>query len=238
MLLVDNYIYYCDWSDFDVCINDAINKGLTPVILIGNAYNTTLRFQQGSTIKKIAPGTIRGANQDNFIGVSGDLYLHYLELFARSLARRYGEDINYWQTDNELDAARYAEAWDILRKGSLWHDDSVGGFQDIVAQTIYNAVKDEDTYSGNDVIQVFHVFGLGRRVKDMFNLLLDIKAEIEVAVKNNHAENLISKQIAGFEERYDKIIEKASSRIHRRKKRKQDLKEKESNNYQRKIYLT
>jgi len=44
--------------------------------------------------------------------------------------------------------------------------------------------------------------------KDMFNLLLEIKAEIEIAIKNNHAENLSLKQIAGFEERYDKIIEK------------------------------
>ncbi|MDO9567334.1 MAG: IS66 family transposase [Candidatus Desulfaltia sp.] len=47
--------------------------------------------------------------------------------------------------------------------------------------------------------------------EDMANLLLEIKAEIEVAVKNKHAENLSSKQIAGFEERYDKIIEKGFS---------------------------
>lgn len=47
--------------------------------------------------------------------------------------------------------------------------------------------------------------------EDMFNLLLEIKAEIEVAIKNNHAENLSLKQIAGFEERYDKVIEKGFS---------------------------
>jgi transposase len=74
--------------------------------------------------------------------------------------------------------------------------------------------------------------------EDMSNLLLEIKAEIKVDVKNNHAENLNPKQIAGFEERYDKIIEKGFSANPPPKKKEQDLKEEESNKHHLKIYLT
>ena len=46
---------------------------------------------------------------------------------------------------------------------------------------------------------------------DMSNLLLEIKDVIEIAVKKKRVENLSPNQIAGFEERYDKIIAKGFS---------------------------
>jgi hypothetical protein len=181
---VDNYIqqiadntgpiggYHAGWTWLDCVINNADSMGLRPVVIIGEALaNKTPLYEVSPGIfKHIVPGTPRGVYADSSIGVSEEVYKYWLELYARAVVRRYKDRVDFWEADCELNAARFTESFDWWRVGSAWHDDTPGGFQDQVAELLYNVVHEEDNVESNvsnsqeQVIQAFHVFDMARRL--------------------------------------------------------------------------
>ncbi|NQV18995.1 MAG: hypothetical protein HQ534_10675, partial [Armatimonadetes bacterium] len=155
------------WNYMDALINSAKNNGLEPMIMIGQGHSDKPPRYNGKTIN---PGTIKGIYPENYEGVDPQVYLYYLEKYARAVVRKYKSDVKYWFGDCELNAARFCESYDWWRKGSAWERDS---FQDSVIMVLSKAVHDEDPTDGQ-FIQAFHVFELAKRLdewKDYYDIV-------------------------------------------------------------------
>ncbi len=115
----------------------------------------------------MAPGdTVVGTDSNLFIAVPEDVYLYWLKKFTWAVVRKYKNDVNIWQAENELNAAKYTESFNWWRKGNAWRDDSENGFQTRVAYTIYDAIKAEQPTTSSQVVQSFHLFDAARRIKE------------------------------------------------------------------------
>ena len=159
------------WYWLDYVVNSAYSRGIAPVLLLGNGPRTPLFEISPGVYAQIAPGQVRGTAQQNHIAVSEDVYLYYLELYARAVVRRYQGQVDLWQAENEINAARFTEVYDWWRKGKSWTDESVGGFQDQVVQLLYNVVHEDDNAKSSltppgtpnaQVIQDFHLLNMAR----------------------------------------------------------------------------
>lgn len=149
------------WVKIDHAITSALSYGLVPYVVLGNGHSDKQPKYNGNII---APGNVRGDNSEHYIGVAENVYLYWLKLYARAVVQKFPQ-INIWQAENELNAARFAEVYDWWRKGDAWADEDPGGFQDKVAQLIYDAVKFESA-NQDLVLQDFHVFTLTKRLND------------------------------------------------------------------------
>lgn len=161
------------WVWITEVLENATNtqKGrLEPIIILGYGAITALpSLNIDGDYKIIAPGEPRGADSNDFAAISPEEYLYWLELFARTVIQRFDieYDIQYWEVECELNAARYAESFYWWRRGSSWGDDTPGGFQDQLVSRLYNAIKEETT--NDDVVQCFHMFDLARRLDEWQN---------------------------------------------------------------------
>ncbi|MBN1183202.1 MAG: hypothetical protein JXB49_12990, partial [Bacteroidales bacterium] len=169
---VNNYIAEIEseggWYKIGYVINSAKRHGLIPYVIVGCGHEDAPPHYNG---KIIAPGSAVRSNNPNdlvkFVAVPKNAYLYWLKLHTRAVVKYFTPIENggviYWQAENELNGARFMETYDWWRKGDAWAEDWDGGFQDQVAEMMYNAIKAEN--SSAQVIQDFHLFTLSRRLE-------------------------------------------------------------------------
>jgi FlgD Ig-like domain len=115
----------------------------------------------------LAPGTYVGASDSaDYIAVPENVYLYWLKMYAWAVVYHYRDQVSVWQAENELNAAKFGELWGWWRRGDAWRDDSVGGFQDQVAEMLYNIIKSEQPGYTSQVVQAFHVLQSARRIEE------------------------------------------------------------------------
>lgn len=152
------------WQWLDIVINDIVDKDLTPLLIVGQGLSTSVPYAENENgqYKIIAPNTVRGDSIVNYINISREVYLYWLEVYATAVVQRYANLVQYWEAEDELNAARYTESFDWWRKGSAWHDDTQGGFLDQVANLLYNTIHNNDPVSSTKVVHAFHMFEMAR----------------------------------------------------------------------------
>ncbi|MCK5686308.1 hypothetical protein KAJ27_19395, partial [bacterium] len=160
------------WNYISHLINAMKLNGIEPIITLGKSYKGSTAIIDAYSFdnnlsgdKSICPGTNRStiqSIQNSHLGVDEDLFLFLLELYARSVVRKYKDDVDLWAGDLELNAARYAESYDYFRAGSAWSDNS---FQDRVIEVLSESVHEEDPINGK-FMQDFHVMTLNQRLYD------------------------------------------------------------------------
>ena len=115
-----------NWSGFDQKIDDCIDQGLSPFIVLACGFTKRL--------PKLWDGTpfTPDLGRDTFLG--------HLSLFAQAVALRYGDRVDYWQLENELNAAGLTVTWG-WRSGELWKDPD---FRTDILKTLHKSVKQND----------------------------------------------------------------------------------------------
>ncbi|MBC8395359.1 MAG: hypothetical protein H8E08_00115 [Candidatus Marinimicrobia bacterium] len=156
-------------------MNDLAAKNLTPLLIVGQGLSTSVPYAENTNgdYKIIAPGVPRGVNTSEYMEISEEMYLYWLEVYTRAVVQKYAGQVQYWEAENELNAARYTEAFDWWRKGSSWHDDTIGGFLDQVASTLFSVIHDEDRDTETKVVHAFHMFEMARCL-DQWSAYYDI----------------------------------------------------------------
>ena len=133
------------WANSDSIINRAMRLGLDVVPQITQQESDVATFNGMTVVPDASPqGTILKASNNNYYMVSANTYLYNLKVFAHAVVRRYRNKIGLWAIEAELNAAKFAQMIDSSRHGSLWQDDSKGGFQDSLWKVLVNAVRQED----------------------------------------------------------------------------------------------
>lgn len=177
---IDAYIAqinsYGGWDTLDHFINsmDLSSVITEPYIVVGCGHSSRppIYVNNGDSLR-IAPGTVRGNSSNEYLGVPENVYLYWLKKYARAVVRRYKDKINFWQIENELNAARFTESFGWWRKGDAWAQDYAGGFQDKVIELLYDAVKLEDSDTSTKILTSFHVLNSAKRIKE-WNKYCDI----------------------------------------------------------------
>jgi len=165
--LVDSYIDSINsWNGFDT-LDTLLQKieasTLSRTLLsIGLGQGKRTPRYDG---KLIVPGKAYGEDSTEYVSVSEEVYLYWLELYARCVVREYKNRIVYWQAENELNAARFGELFDYWRKGDAWRDDSINGFQTSVLEVLHDAIIEEDSQDGK-VVVTFHIFNSAKRLHE------------------------------------------------------------------------
>ncbi|MCH7763787.1 MAG: hypothetical protein IIB95_08590 [Candidatus Marinimicrobia bacterium] len=161
------------WQWLDIVINNLYNNSMTPLVIVGQGFSGSVPYAENASgdYKIISPGEPRGTNTDDFIEISEEMYLYWLEVYTRAVVQKYANKVQYWEAETELNAARYTESFDWWRKGSAWHDDTGGGFLDQVASTLYSVIHDEDPDA--QVVHAFHMFEMARCL-DQWSAYYDI----------------------------------------------------------------
>lgn len=184
---IQNYILKGNWIQLDEIVAKATSGYIdNPILVIGCGHEGRPPIYQNANNqndpnngKRIAPGTtVRGNNAESYVAVPENVYLYWLKLYTLAVSYRYADDFKIMQAENELNAARYTESFDVWwRKGTAWTDDSENGFQTDVIKTLYNAIKDgvnkrnfdsNTTYSV-DIMIGLHVFDAAKRLKEWKN---------------------------------------------------------------------
>jgi hypothetical protein len=142
--IVDAYIASKNWSKFDTCVSMLTAAGINIVFILGCGYIHNLPYI-ANTAERISPDT-----------VGWDYYLGDIYLYARAVVRRYGGDVQYWQIENELNAAGPTAllfGWRTLDL-AWWHP----VFLETLIATLASAVKIEANLSGYDMYTIhnFH----------------------------------------------------------------------------------
>jgi len=116
------------------------SRDLNAFMAIGVGHQD--RIPEDGNGKTIAPAIPPWSGSENYIAVSADEYLYNLKIYAHTVVRKFADDIDVWQIENELNAAGFAAAdpqW--WRKGDLWLDKD---FRNRVWDILVSAVRTED----------------------------------------------------------------------------------------------
>jgi len=154
-----------EWQVLDYILDKADEKGIIVFMVVGMGHQERPPGTPSAPNANMAPdnsGSFYTEN-GNYVAVTADDYLYNLKLYAHAVVRKYADRIGVWQIENELNAARYAESFNWWRKGNLWREDQIGGFQDKVWNILVNTVRTEDPRS--KIIHDFHMFSIEDRVK-------------------------------------------------------------------------
>jgi hypothetical protein len=141
--LVSDYIANGDWAWSDAMLAQMLAAGLSPLVIVGHGYTTTLPTIGGD---RATPDRI-GREQ----------YLGHIYLLARATVERYdgdgvddapgGQVVKFWQLENELNQAFFTAVWGWREPsyqaalGSAWED---WGFVTELLETLSRAVRMED----------------------------------------------------------------------------------------------
>lgn len=121
------HFYAPDWSFYDLLVDELheANVGVWPVICNGDSKQMPLYDGES-----IYPGSS---------DVSYESYLAHAKLHAAAVALRYGARIDYYQAENELNAAGLQVFPWLSREGyAAWND---WGFQTDLLSTIADAIR-------------------------------------------------------------------------------------------------
>lgn len=131
-------------SDEFGCLQRILDRGnssaLAPFVILGAGHEDALPLLNDGRV--VAPATESWIAPQGFVGVSAEEYLYNLKLYAHAVIRRFADDVDVWQLENELNAAGWAAAdstW--WRQGDLWLDEE---FRNRVWSTLVEAVHAED----------------------------------------------------------------------------------------------
>jgi hypothetical protein len=141
--------------------------------------------EQGDS--RIAPATESWTPSEGYYGVSTNEYLYNIKIYAHATVKRYAEDIDIWQIENELNAAGFAAAvpeW--WRKGDLWMDSE---FRNQVWQVLLTAIRTEDPEAL--IIHDFHMLGFIEGLEDWIN-------DLDVVGINYYPNTLNALPVMGF----------------------------------------
>ncbi|MBC8184515.1 T9SS type A sorting domain-containing protein [candidate division KSB1 bacterium] len=121
-------------------LDNGFARELTPFMLLGMGLQDGLPLTENGKI--IAPATPDWEPADGFVGVSGNEYLYNLKIYALATVRRFANQVDVWQAENELNAAGWTAAFpEWWRKGDLWLD---ADFRDRVWAILVDAIRSED----------------------------------------------------------------------------------------------
>jgi hypothetical protein len=126
--MVRQYALSKNWKWFDKILERIEENNLKPLVVIANGFKGHLPYLHKDK-KVITPDNV---GRDNYIALA--------TLFTRAAAMRYGEKIDYWQVENELNAAGLTVLWG-WRKGKAWWDFD---FLTNLLVSLVNAIKTED----------------------------------------------------------------------------------------------
>ncbi len=119
------------WQETDIMVNSMTSNGLNPFLCLAAAYQHQVPLAEvNGRIVRMDDGPI---SNDHYLG---QVYLH-----ARAVVRRYKQQCNRWQLENELSGAT-SQLWPWRwRKGHRWRSMK---FKDALFEVLYKAVKEED----------------------------------------------------------------------------------------------
>ncbi|MBZ0253765.1 MAG: hypothetical protein K8I02_10550 [Candidatus Methylomirabilis sp.] len=89
--LVDDFTASANWAGLDAALAEIASRGLKPIALVGHGYKGTLPSHNGA---RITPDSLGKAN-----------YIGNQYLVTRAVVRRYASQVDFWQTENELNQA-------------------------------------------------------------------------------------------------------------------------------------
>jgi hypothetical protein len=115
-----------NWSGTDQRMQACVDRGLKPFVVLACGFTGKLPLLPSGAVFTPDFGKER--------------YLAHLSLFAQAAALRYGPLVDYWQLENELNAAGLTVTWG-WRSGEAWKDP---GFRTQVLMTLRDAVKKND----------------------------------------------------------------------------------------------
>jgi len=121
-------------------LDDGSARNLNAFMAIGVGHQD--RMPDDGTGNSIAPARAGWIGPENYMGVSANEYLYNLKIYAHATVKRFADEIDVWQVENELNAAGFAAADpDWWRKGDLWLDEE---FRNRVWKVLVTAVRMED----------------------------------------------------------------------------------------------
>jgi len=149
----------------DVYLNNGLTRKLRPFMAVGVGHEDRMPFDL--TELRIAPATEGWIAPEGYTGVSANEYLYNLKIYAHATVKRFADEIDIWQIENELNAAGFAAAvpeW--WRKGDLWLDTD---FRNKVWQILVEAVRVEDPSAliVHDLHMLGFMQGLEQWIEDM-----------------------------------------------------------------------
>ncbi len=115
-----------NWNSTDQKMQACTDRGLKPFIVLACGF--TKRLPKLANGPRFTPGCDKA------------IFIAHLSLFARAAALRYGHIVDYWQLENELNAAGLTVTWG-WRSGEIWKDPD---FRTEVLATLREAVKEND----------------------------------------------------------------------------------------------
>ncbi len=180
-----------EWDVLEYILDKADEKGIIIIMAIGIGHQDRPPGTPQYPNANMAPDNSADFDTENgkYIAVSADDYLYNLSLYSRAVIRRYANRVGYWQVENELNAARFAESFHWWRKGNLWREEQPGGFQDRVWQTLINAVREEDPRS--KILHDFHMFNIVERLERW-------ASDLDIVGINFYPNQLFAYPVLGF----------------------------------------
>lgn len=136
-------------------LNNGITRELGPFMAVGVGHQDRMPVD-GSGLG-IAPATEEWEAAEGYTGVSASEYLYNLKIYAHATVRKFADEIEVWQIENELNAAGFAAAVpELWRKGDLWLD---AEFRNQVWAVLVDAVRTEDPDPTTMIIHDLHMLG-------------------------------------------------------------------------------
>jgi hypothetical protein len=121
-------------------LDNGFTRNLEPFMVVGVGHQDRTPLDMSEL--NIAPATETWDPAEGYTGVSANEYLYNLKIYAHATVKRFADNIDVWQIENELNAAGFAAAvpeW--WRKGDLWQE---AEFRNQVWDILVNAVHTED----------------------------------------------------------------------------------------------
>jgi len=166
-------------------LDNGFTLGLQPFMAVGVGHEDRMPLDESGL--RIAPATEGWEPPEEYTGISADEYLYNLKIYAHATIRKFADDIEVWQIENELNAAGFAAAvpeW--WRKGDLWSDTD---FRNQVWDLLVNAVRVEDPTA--KIIHDLHMLGFMQSLEDWVD-------DMDIVGVNYYPNQVASLPLMGF----------------------------------------
>jgi len=124
--LIQEYLDMPTWESIDNMVNQLVDNGIEPFLVIGAGFDDLLPTYQG----KVANPRVLGAPN----------YITHLYLHTRAVVRRYKDRVHHWQMESQLNEARIS----LLRRQRSGFPWARWDFLYGVMRTIRDGIKTED----------------------------------------------------------------------------------------------